>query len=118
MVMPWKERLSKARVRARAEDSWKFSQQWWQITLGGYLEGAAVALGNPYPLWLMRRIAALRWGADEARLLPTLRMGEVAEILNKADPIRNQTGQAAAVRFWLFCKIPYQVLCKQRGDTP
>lgn len=118
MVMPWKERLAQARVKARAEGGWKFSQEWWKITLGSYLEGAAVALGNPYPLWLMRRIAALTWGDGEARLLPTSRMGEVAEILNKADPLRNQAARAAAVRFWLFCEIPNQVLHKQKGDTP
>lgn len=117
--MPWEERLAQAQTQVWGEQrsGGMFSLKWRQITLSGYLEGAAIAVENPYPLWLMRRITALTWGEGEARLRPTTRMGQVAEILAMADPRLDQTGQAAAVRFWLFCKIPHQVMLKQKGDA-
>lgn len=119
MVMLWKNRLAQAR-RSVCDQSCTeadFYLQWRHLTLSSYLEGAAVALENPYPLWLLRRIVALRWGDGEERLRPSLGLGALARQLEDFATIPGQAEQVAVVRFWLFCEIPYQLSEQQKGDT-
>lgn len=105
-MIPWKQRLAQAGDTGRREPELRWLKN---ITLSGYLEGAAVTLGNPYPLWLLRRMSPY--------LAPDLRMFEVARRLREdcADPGGNPW--AGAVIFRLFCEIPYLIGNKEKGDA-
>lgn len=119
MVMPWEKRLAQAQrdVLDQSRANGKLDLRWRRLTLSGYLEGAAVALENPYPLWLLRRIEALRWGDGGGGLPPSLSLGALGPVLERFAAIPEQADQVAAVRFWLFCEIPYQLSEKEKGDA-
>lgn len=105
-IIPWKQRLAQA-----GGTSCREPELWWlkNITLSGYLEGAAVTLKNPYPLWLLRRISPY--------LAPDLRMYEVARRLREDCAGPGGDPRAAAVIFQIFCEIPYLIANKQEGDV-
>lgn len=49
MITPWQERQAALTTAQAVEPAW------YSLTLGQFLEGCALALNSPYPMWLLRK---------------------------------------------------------------
>lgn len=89
-----------------------------RITLSGYLEGAALAMGSPYPLWLLAKITGCQWGKGQGSFHPAVSMKAVLTWLRNTCREDSDFGrQAGQLLFLLLCEIPYCVQNNKKEDV-